>query len=223
MPVCHLEKRKEVERWRRDIYQATDLDIGATLQPVSATLPTLPPYIATLPSRHLTVMPSCHILITCNLFLTGRRTISYSAHGLSTFLSIMSEKLCLQWNDFQENVKSSFAKLRGTTDFILKKNKHSHPLIFMRGMKSIDLVALVDFLYFGEAKVFQENLDSFLAIAEELQLKGLQNSKDHNESAETMFFSPSTKLENNTSHITSNSIAIEILIDTVGFELFPLL
>ena len=146
----------------------------------------------------------------------------------------MSEKLCLQWNDFQENVKSSFAKLRGITDFIdvtlacedghqieahkvilaasspffetiLKKNKHSHPLIFMRGMKSIDLVAVVDFLYFGEATVFQQNLESFLAIAEELQLKGLQNSKDHNESAETMFFSPSTKLENNTSHITSNS------------------
>ena len=151
----------------------------------------------------------------------------------------MSEKLCLQWNDFQENVKSSFAKLRGIADFIdvtlvredghqieahkvilaasspffetvLKKNKHSHPLIFMRGMKSIDLVAVVDFLYFGEATVFQENLESFLAIAEELQLKGIQDSKDHNESAETMFFSPSTKLENNTSHITSNSIAIEI-------------
>ena len=128
----------------------------------------------------------------------------------------MSEKLCLQWNDFQENVKSSFAKLRGITDFvdvtlvcddghqieahkvilaasspffetILKKNKHSHPLIFMRGMKSIDLVALVDFVYFGEAKVFQENLDSFLAIAEELQLKGLQGSKDQNELADTKF------------------------------------
>ena len=43
----------------------------------------------------------------------------------------------------------------------------------MRGMKSEDLVAIVDFLYCGEANVFQENLDSFLAIAEELQLKGL--------------------------------------------------
>ena len=151
----------------------------------------------------------------------------------------MSEKLCLQWNDFQENVKSSFAKLRGITDFvdvtlvcddghqieahkvilaasspffetILKKNKHSHPLIFMRGMKTIDLVALVDFLYFGEAKVFQENLDSFLAIAEELQLKGLQGSKDQNELAETKFFPPSTKLVNEMSHITSNSGAESI-------------
>ena len=31
----------------------------------------------------------------------------------------------------------------------------------------------MDFLYFGEANVFQEDLDSFLAIAEEIQLKGL--------------------------------------------------
>ena len=56
---------------------------------------------------------------------------------------------------------------------ILKRNKHSHPLIYMRGLKSEDLLAIVDFLYFGETNVFQENLDSFLALAEELQLKGL--------------------------------------------------
>ena len=43
----------------------------------------------------------------------------------------------------------------------------------MRGLKSEDLCAIIDFLYCGEANVFQENLDSFLAIAEELQLKGL--------------------------------------------------
>ena len=35
------------------------------------------------------------------------------------------------------------------------------------------MIALIDFLYCGEANVYQENLDSFLAIAEELQLKGL--------------------------------------------------
>ena len=118
----------------------------------------------------------------------------------------MSEKLCLQWNDYQENVKNGFASLRGVTDFvdvtlacedgnqieankvilavsspffedILKKDKNSHPLIYMRGVKSIDLLAMADFLYHGEANVFQENLDSFLCISEELQLKGLQGSK----------------------------------------------
>ena len=40
-------------------------------------------------------------------------------------------------------------------------------------MKSGDISAILDFLYFGEAKVYQENLDSFLAIAEEFQLRGL--------------------------------------------------
>jgi len=59
---------------------------------------------------------------------------------------------------------------------LLKRNKHPHPLIYMRGLKSEDLVAMIDFLYFGEANVYQENLDSFLAVAEELQLKGLMGS-----------------------------------------------
>ena len=46
-------------------------------------------------------------------------------------------------------------------------------------MKSDDLMAIMDFLYCGEANVYQENLDSFLAIAEELQIKGLMG-KTHN-------------------------------------------
>ena len=114
----------------------------------------------------------------------------------------MSEKLCLQWNDFQENVNVAFRNLRGDETFtdvtlacedgrqveahkvilaassplfkkMLERNKHLHPLIYMRGLKSDDLFAIIDFLYCGEANVFQENLDSFLSIAEELQLKGL--------------------------------------------------
>ena len=113
-----------------------------------------------------------------------------------------SEKLCLQWNDFKDNVTSSFGELRQDKDLtdvtlacedgkqveahkvilaasspffldILKRNKHPHPLIYMRGLNSEDLLAIVDFIYFGKANVFQRNLDSFLALAEELRLKGL--------------------------------------------------
>ena len=46
----------------------------------------------------------------------------------------------------------------------------------MRGMKLDDLLAIMDFLYCGEANVYQENLDSFLAIAEELQLQGFMGN-----------------------------------------------
>ena len=66
---------------------------------------------------------------------------------------------------------------------LLKRNKHPHPLIYMRGLKSEDLSTMIDFLYFGEANVYQENLDFFLAVAEELILKGLMGSakkKNHN-------------------------------------------
>ena len=135
----------------------------------------------------------------------------------------MVEKLCLQWNDFQDNVKTAFGNLRDTSDFVdvtlacedgrqieahnvilaslspffqrvLKRNKHSHPLIYMKGMKSDDLTAIVDFLYFGEANVYQEGLGSFLAIAEELQLKGLDGSKGQQESKEAVQLKPN---ENN--------------------------
>ena len=114
----------------------------------------------------------------------------------------MSEKLCLQWNDFKENVNSAFGSLRNDKEFtdvtlacedgqqleahkvilafsspffenILQKNKHSNPLIFLKGFQSKDFVSILDFLYCGEANVYQEDLDSFLAIAEEFQLKGL--------------------------------------------------
>merc|ERR1712129_148670 len=60
---------------------------------------------------------------------------------------------------------------------ILRRNKHPHPLIYMRGIKATDLMAIVDFLYCGEADVYQNNLENFLAVAEELKLKGLSGKK----------------------------------------------
>ena len=59
---------------------------------------------------------------------------------------------------------------------LLGRNKHPHPLIYMKGIKFDDLLAIVDFLYFGEANISQENLESFLAISEELQVKGLMGN-----------------------------------------------
>ena len=121
----------------------------------------------------------------------------------------MSEKLCLQWNDFKENVNSAFGKLRDDKEFtdvtlacedgqqmeahkvilassspffgnILQKSKHPHPLLYLKGFQSKDFASILDFLYFGEANVCQEDFDSFLAIAEEIKLKGLtgQTSTD---------------------------------------------
>ena len=43
----------------------------------------------------------------------------------------------------------------------------------MRGVKDKYLTAIVNFLYHGEVTIFQEDLNDFLEIAEELHLKGL--------------------------------------------------
>ena len=51
----------------------------------------------------------------------------------------------------------------------------------MKGTKFENLLATIDFLYYGEANVFQENLDSFLSMAEELKLKGLTGQQDVSE------------------------------------------
>ena len=118
-----------------------------------------------------------------------------------------SEKFFLKWNDFHTNVFSSYNDLRKDSDFsdvtlvckedkqveahriiltacspffksVLKRNPHSHPMIYMRGLKAKDLMAIVDFIYLGEANIYQEDLENFLALAEELQLKGLTGSID---------------------------------------------
>ena len=123
-------------------------------------------------------------------------------------MSNLSEKFCLKWDDFQQNIVTSYHDLRKDSAFcdvtlvceedqqieahriiltacspffssVLKRNNHPHPMIYMRGLKVKDLVAIVDFIYHGEANIYQEDLDGFLALAEELQLKGLAPTKEN--------------------------------------------
>ena len=136
----------------------------------------------------------------------------------------MSEKLCLQWNDFKGNVNSAFGRLRDDKELtdvtlacedgqqmeahkvilaasspflekILQRNKHPHPLIYLRGFQSHDLLAILDFLYFGEANIYQENLDPFLAIADGLKLKGLTGQTSSDVVKEPQSYKPVNKAE----------------------------
>ena len=129
----------------------------------------------------------------------------YQSDHLNWFSKKMAtadEKLCLQRNDFRDNVSSAFGHLRQDKEFtnvtlacedgqqveahklilaasspffqnLFKRNHHPHPLIFMRNVSFENLGAIIDYLYLGEASLLEENLESFLQIAEELALKGL--------------------------------------------------
>jgi len=120
------------------------------------------------------------------------------------------DKFCLRWNDFETNISSAFKELKNDQDFfditlacagekqvqahkvilsacspffktILKKNPHQHPLVYLKGVQYEEVLSVVNFMYHGEVNVAQESLASFLAVAEELQVKGL--SQDNNEKA----------------------------------------
>jgi len=68
-------------------------------------------------------------------------------------------------------------------------NKHPNPYIYLRGVTYNDLTSILDFIYNGEVNVAQEELNSFLAVAEELQIKGLTN-RDTNSTSNNASESP---------------------------------
>ena len=57
---------------------------------------------------------------------------------------------------------------------ILKKIHHPHPLTYLKGIKAFHLSNVMDFMYHGEVSISEEYLNEFLLVAEDLQLKGVQ-------------------------------------------------
>lgn len=57
---------------------------------------------------------------------------------------------------------------------LLISNPHPHPLIYLKGISGPDLEAIVGFIYQGETNVSEQQLDSFLSSAQELQVAGLR-------------------------------------------------
>jgi len=130
-----------------------------------------------------------------------------------------SEKFCLRWNDFENNISGAFRELRDDKDFfdvtlacddeqiqahkvilsacspffrnILRRNPHPAPLLYLKGVKYTDLQSVLNFMYHGEVNVAQEELNSFLAVAEELRVKGLtQNNTGNQNSKKDTFQKP---------------------------------
>ena len=118
------------------------------------------------------------------------------------------ERFCLKWNDFQANVTNSFRKLKDEQDFfdvtlvteddqfvsahkvvlsasseffknILRKADHSKPMIYLNGVDSKELSQVIDYIYEGETSIFQEDLDSFLGIAQKLKIEGLTGQEKY--------------------------------------------
>merc|ERR1712129_96837 len=119
-----------------------------------------------------------------------------------------SEQFCLKWNDFETNIRNSFRELREGEEYfdvtlacddgplieapriiisagsalfreIFRKSKHPGPFVYLKGINSVYLGYILDFLYNGEASIAQDELATFLETARELQVKGLQNKVEN--------------------------------------------
>jgi len=117
-----------------------------------------------------------------------------------------SEKFQIQWNDFQQNIVTSFISLKDDQNLldvtlvcedgkkieahrialvasspffhnILKATIHTHPMIYMRGVKSKEIKLILDFMYKGEVSIDISDLNIFLALGAELGLKGLNSTE----------------------------------------------
>lgn len=117
-----------------------------------------------------------------------------------------TEKLCLQWKDFEKSISQTFQELRDENNFldvslvcedfqtqahkvilsasspffkkILKQNPHPHPMIYIKGVESKELQNIVNFIYTGQVSLEESDLGSFLSLAADLKVKGLSQSKD---------------------------------------------
>ena len=56
---------------------------------------------------------------------------------------------------------------------IKRLSSTQNPAIYLRGVRHEDIKNLLEFMYLGEVNIAQEDLDSFLAVGQDLCIKGL--------------------------------------------------
>merc|ERR1719318_693537 len=56
---------------------------------------------------------------------------------------------------------------------LLLNNPHSRPLIYLRSIKHQELESILQFIYLGEARFYEDNMDRFMEAAKDLQIKQL--------------------------------------------------
>ena len=132
--------------------------------------------------------------------------------------------LSIKWKDFPENISSSLGSLRENHNFtdvtlacddgfqveahkvilaasstffndLLRQNDKNYAFIYMRGVMSVDVVNVIDFMYHGKVRVEQGNLEQFLAIAKELRLDGLTDADNVPHSRERSTVSEEINIE----------------------------
>ena len=115
------------------------------------------------------------------------------------------EKYSLTWHTYSDHLKGMMKELMMNEDFsdvtlvtedkkqikaninilsacspvfkdILKKEKNSNHIMYLRGIQFPEMESIVQFIYLGEATFNEERMDEFLAVAKMLEIEELCNA-----------------------------------------------
>ena len=56
---------------------------------------------------------------------------------------------------------------------LLVTNPHSHPILYLRGIKQEELEAILNFMYFGEAQISEDSIDAFVNLAKDFKIEDI--------------------------------------------------
>ena len=120
------------------------------------------------------------------------------------------EKYSLTWHTYSDHLKSMMKELMMNEEFsdvtlvtedkkqikanisvlsscspifrdILKKEKNSSTIMYLRGVQYAEIESILQFIYLGEASFYEERMDEFLAVAKSLEIKELCNAETEND------------------------------------------
>ena len=116
------------------------------------------------------------------------------------------EKYSLTWHTFSDHLRSMMKELMMNEDFsdvtlvtedkkqikaninilsacspvfkdILKKEKNSSAIMYLRGVQYSEIESILQFIYLGEATFYEERMDEFISVAKSLEIKELCNAE----------------------------------------------
>ena len=68
---------------------------------------------------------------------------------------------------------------------ILIRNPHQKPMIYLKGFNYEEVKSIIEFIYLGRTEVYQDNINRFIDIAIDLEIKGIDKNLLGNETDES--------------------------------------
>ena len=119
---------------------------------------------------------------------------------------MQQEKYSLSWESYSDHLKSMMREMMMNEDYsdvtlvtedkkeikaninilcavspvfkeILKKGKNSSTLMYLRGIQHSEMESIMQFIYYGEATLYEDRIDELLGVAKSLEIKELCRAK----------------------------------------------